>query len=79
MFEIWPNKTISLLGTTRFFSRKEVWEEVVFSKKIGEVEATVHNGWRLSHSSDISNEVISEGLDSFIKATKDYLAKEEEN
>jgi hypothetical protein len=59
--------------------RKELWDEVVFSKKVGDITADYHEKWIMQYSAIIPKDVFELATGDILKAVKEvYLSDEKE-
>ena len=76
ILEIWPKLTRYTVGNTAMYMKKDLWDEVVFSKKVGMVEATIHDTWNMTHTFSVKNELFEAALDCVLKAIKEVIEKD---
>lgn len=79
VFEVWPDCTANPIENVKFHMRKELWDEVVFSKKVGDITADYHEKWIMQYSAIIPKDVFELATSDLLKAVKEvYLADEKE-
>lgn len=67
-FEVWPMFDKNPITHVRICMKKELWDEVVFSKKVGDVVAEYHEAWKMQFGAQIPVDALDEAVRCIIQA-----------
>ncbi len=77
LLEVWPDVSKNPIENIKVRMRKDVWDEVVFDKKVGDVVAEYHELWIMQYGAIVPKDVFELAVSNVLSAVKELYFNEE--
>lgn len=78
LFEVWPDFSKNPVDTIHIPMYKELWNELEFPKKVGDIQAEYYEKWKLQYMAIVPKKVIEPALATIMSTVSTIYFKEEE-